>query len=231
MRLEAIITTVDALFAATQLARHPETRKQVALADRLVLTKTDLAAPDAVRRLRAVLAGLNPAAPILAAVQGDVDTAALFPPRFLDRAAAAPDDTPRRTGLIAEAADTGLAADAADIGLAAEAADAGHLGRYASVSLLAEAPLDWRAFEAWLHRIRIGHAEALLRVKGLLNIAGAAGPVVVQGVHHVVNQPMMLDAWPSADRRSRLVLIADRATIVSARESWADALPGILAQP
>jgi G3E family GTPase len=211
MRLEAIVTTVDALFGAAQLARHPETRKQVALADRLVLTKTDLATPDAVQRLRADLANLNPTAPILAAVQGEVDAARLFPPRLLDRNASAP-DVAARSALVADEA------------------DAGHVGRHASALLLAEAPLDWRAFEAWLRRIRIGHAEALLRVKGLLNIAGAGGPVVVQGVHHVLSTPTMLDTWPSADRRSRLVLIADHATIAAARRSWAGALPGILAR-
>ncbi|PPQ34703.1 CobW family GTP-binding protein [Rhodopila globiformis] len=210
MRLEAIVCTVDALFAATQLARHPETRKQVALADTLVLTKTDLAAPEVVRRLRADLAGLNPAAPVLTAVQGEVDAAALFPPRFLDRTATAPDTAPRSF-------------------LAADEADAGHTARYASASLLAESPLDWRAFEAWLRRIRIAHAENLLRVKGLLNVAG--GPVVVQGVHHVISAPVRLDTWPSIDMRSRLVLIADRATIEAARESWAEALPGLLARP
>jgi G3E family GTPase len=212
MRLEAIVCTVDALFAATQLAQHPETRKQVALADTLVLTKTDLAAPEAAGRLRAALADLNPAAPVLIAVQGEVDAAALFPPRFLDRNTAVP-EAASRSGLVADDA------------------DAGHAARYASASLLAEAPLDWHAFEAWLRRIRLRHAEALLRVKGLLNVAGADGPVVVQGVHHVVSTPIRLDAWPSTDLRSRLVLIADRATIEAARESWTEALPGLLARP
>jgi G3E family GTPase len=211
MRLEAIVTTVDALFGTAQLARHPETRKQVALADRLVLTKTDLAAPDAVQRLRADVAALNPIAPILTAVQGEVDVAALFPPRLLDRNAAAPDPVSRAV-LVADDADTA------------------HAARHASAALLAEAPLDWRAFEAWLRRIRIGHVEALLRVKGLLNIAGADGPVVVQGIHHVLSTPTQLDAWPSADTRSRLVLIADHATIAAARKSWAEALPGLLAR-
>jgi G3E family GTPase len=224
MRLEAIVTTVDALFGAAQLAQHPETRKQVALADRLVLTKTDLATPDAVQRLRADMAGLNPSAPVLAAVQGEVDAATVFPPRLLDRTAAAP-DVASRSFLVAD--DAAVISKSA---LVADEPDAGHTGRHASASLLAEAPLDWRAFEAWLRRIRIGHAEALLRVKGLLNVAGADGPVVVQGVHHVLSTPTTRDTWPSADRRSRLVLIADHVTIAAVRQSWAEALPGILAR-
>jgi G3E family GTPase len=209
MRLEAIVATADALFAGMQIAHHPETRKQIAVADRLVLTKTDLARAETVPRLRSELAGLNPGAPILTADHGAVDAASLFPARFFDPDAAAPDPFPLRSGLFAD--------------------DAGHLARYASATLLAEAPLNWRPFDAWLRAIRIRHAEALLRMKGMLNIRDMDGPVVIQGVHHVIDSPVTLGRWPTADRRSRLVLIADRATIEAARASWTEALPGILA--
>ena len=67
-----------------------------------------------------------------------------------------------------------------------------------------------------------------MRVKGMLDIDGVDGPVVVQGVHHVLNAPVELDAWPDGDRRSRLVLIADHATIAAAQQSWTDALPGMM---
>jgi G3E family GTPase len=200
MRLEAIVTTVDCVFAETQTARHPEFVKQVALADRLVLTKTDLATADAVERLRTSLRGLSPAAPILAASHGAIDATLLFPPSFFDPGLAA--TGPHRSGLFAESIDPD------------------HLGRYNVVSLFADRPLRWRSFDDWLRRIRIGHAEHLLRVKGMLDIAGVDGPVVVQGIHHVLNAPVELDAWPNGERRSRLVLIADRATIAAARESW-----------
>jgi G3E family GTPase len=209
MRLEAIVTAVDSLFAETQLARHPEFSKQVALADRLVLTKTDLVPAERVERLRASLRGQNPAAPILTASHGAVDAALLFPPPFFDPALST--SAPHRSGLFAESIDPD------------------HLGRHAVISLFADRPLGWRAFDDWLRRVRIGHAEQLLRVKGMLEIAGVDGPVVVQGVHHVLNAPVELDAWPDGDRKSRLVLIADRATIDAARESWAAALPGMIA--
>jgi G3E family GTPase len=209
MRLEAIVTAADAVFAAMQVARHPEFAKQVALADRLVLTKTDLAPAEDVERVRAVLRDQNPAAPILAASHGEVDAAWVFPPTFLDPALPAP--APRGSGLFADSVEPD------------------HLGRHAVVSLFADRPLAWRAFDEWLRRIRIGHAEHLLRVKAMLHIAGVNGPVVVQGVHHVLNAPIELDTWPNAERRSRLVLIADQATIAAAQESWAAALPGMTA--
>lgn len=209
MRLEAIVTTVDSLFAETQVVRHQEFAKQVALADRLILTKTDLATAETTDRLRASLRNQNPVAPILIASHGAIDTASLFPPSFFDPSL--PAEAPHRSGLFAEHVDPD------------------HIGRHAALSLFADRPLDWRVFDAWLRRVRIGYAEHLLRVKGMLDIEGTDGPVVIQGVHHVLNAPVELDAWPAGERRSRLVLIADRATIAFASDSWAAALPGMTA--
>ena len=209
MRLEAIVTTVDAVFIERQLAQHAETRKQVALADRLVLTKSDLVTVGSVERVGSVLRECNSGAPIVVATHGEGAAGSVFPPGFFaaDRAGSAG----RRSGLLAERV------------------DAEHVGRYATVSLFAGAALAWRGFDDWLRRIRIDHAERLLRVKGMLDIAGVDGPVVIQGVHHVVNAPVELDAWPEGGRRSRLVLIADPATVAAARDSWTAALPGMTA--
>jgi G3E family GTPase len=229
-RLEAIISTVDALFAASQLVRHAETRKQIALADRLVLTKTDLATTDAIQRLRAALCDHNSAAPILVASHGQVDSGDLFPDAFFD-----PGSSASSSGGPSFGMPSGLQPDVLSrsgltrSGLLAESVDPEHAGRHQAVSLFADQPLRWRGFDDWLRRIRIGHADQLLRIKGMLDIEGVDGPVVVQGVHHVLNAPVELDLWPAGQRRSRLVLIADRATVEAARESWVEALPGMTA--
>jgi G3E family GTPase len=204
-RLEAIVTVVDAMFGSMQAERHPEWGRQVALADRLVLTKTDVATAGSEVRLRRVLRDQNPTAPMIVASHGAVDAASLFPPQFFSPANSAP----YRLTMVAESVDPD------------------HLGRHASVSLTANHPLHWRGFEDWLRRIRIGHAEQLLRVKGMLDIAGVDGPVVVQGVHHVLDAAVELDAWPNAERTSRLVLIGDRATVDVAQRTWVEALPGM----
>lgn len=209
MRLETIVTTIDSLFAETQLARHPETRKQAALADRLILTKTDLSDPASLQRLQTTLREHNPAAPILTAANGAIDAGSLFPPSFFDSAHQA--DPPHRTFLFAEAIDPD------------------HLSRYASASFLTGQPLSWRKFETWLRQVRITHAEDLLRIKAMLNIAGVDGPVVIHGVHHVINAPVELDVWPNQDRQSRLVIIASKPTIDAVRQSWAAALPAMTA--
>ena len=188
LRLTAIVTTIDLLFAETQLARHPETRKQIALADRLVLTKPDLA-PDA-QPLRAALQALNPTAPILTAEHGVVDPALLFPADFLSRDAT-PSLPAQRSAFLAEAVDPA------------------HATRVESLSLTADTPLAaGAAFDTWLRGIRLDHADQLLRVKAMLDIAGADGPVVVQGVHHVINAPVLLRAWPG--RRSAVPHCPDR---------------------
>lgn len=210
LRLEVIVTTVDALFAPAQLARHPQTRKQIALADHLVVTKTDLVTDAALDDLRVALRPFNPVATIHIAQMGNVDPGLLFPPQFFDPVRDAP---AYRAPLTAD--------NGAD----------DHLGEVASVSLRANQPLRWRAFDAWLRAIRVNHAERLLRVKGILNIIGETGPVVVQGVHHVVNAPVVLDAWPGLNHDTRLVLIADRATVEAASASWAQAMPSLVAGP
>jgi G3E family GTPase len=205
LRLEAIVTTVDVMFAQRQLARHAQTRKQIALADRIVLTKTDLAPDEPVRK---AVRAINAVAPVLDSRHGQIDAAALFPDSFFN-----PSAPPNDPGS----------------GLYAEYVDDTHLERIVSVALSAQQPLQWGAFDDWLRRIRLGHGESLLRVKGMLDIQGANGPVVVQGVHHVVNAPVLMDAWPPSGRQSRLVLIADDATVTAAERSWADALPSLIA--
>jgi G3E family GTPase len=210
-RLEAIVTTVDAMFGHAQLARHPETRKQVALADCLVVTKSDMAGEAAVMAIQAELRDLSPLAPIHLGYHGDIDAASLFPTAFFGLTEIS--STRSRSGLFAEAVE----------------ADPNHASRVSALSLTAGRPLHWRDFDAWLRRVRIEHAERLLRMKGMLNIAGVAGPIVVQGVHHVLHTPVELDRWPDADRRSRLVLITEGADTLAIRASWADALPAMSA--
>jgi G3E family GTPase len=208
LRLETIIATADALLVEGQLSRHPETRKQIGLADRIVLTKTDMADPASIARVERVLRQHNPHAPIHTAVQGAVDPASLLPEAFLS------------PGLVPSRGRTALFADS-------ETADHGQ--PTTAVSILADRPLRWRPFDAWLRALRIGHAAKLLRIKGLLNVAGSPGPVVIQGVEHVMHAPVALDEWPDDDHRSRLVLITQGLPAGLIRESWDRALPGLLA--
>ena len=194
-RLDAIVATVDAVHGARQLDEHAESVKQAAIADRLLLTKRDLAA-DGADALRARLAALNPGAALHDVANGEVDPALLF--------GAGPFDPEGRSDI----ARAWLAAERYD----AHAHEHGHThhdhdSEIRSFSLVHDAPLDWDSFQRWLGALRAAHADKLLRVKGILNVAGEAGPLVIHGVHDTFHPPVVLARWPDADRRSRLVLI------------------------
>jgi G3E family GTPase len=190
LRLDAILATIDAAAGAATLAEHWEARKQAAIADRLLLTKTDIATEDAVDRLIGSLRRLNPAAPIHRVVNGEIDPALLF--------GVGPLDPSRRSLGFTE-----WLGEAPVFGTHHE-----HHHEIRPFCLTAEAPLDWARFHDWLGGLRLAYGERLLRVKGVLNVVGEDGPVVVHGVQHIFHPPVSLARWPDADQRSRLVLIA-----------------------
>jgi G3E family GTPase len=223
LRLDTTLATMDAVFGMRQLDEHGEARKQASFADSILLTKTDLAAPEDVARLKARLANLNPTAEIIDVQHGNVDPARLFAAQFFDTLAA--------SSAIAQWLDEqgGKTQDEASRGQAHEHAHSAHTGAahgetVRALSLLCAAPLSWPAFEAWLRQIRLTFSDDLLRYKGIVNSAGRERPIVIQGVHHVLHPPVELDAWPSADRRTRLVFITRGAIGDQIRARWSAAL-------
>jgi G3E family GTPase len=209
--LDGIVATVDGVLGHRQLDEHQEAVHQAALADRIVLTKTDLAPAPDIAQLRARLARLNPAASLIEAAHGEVAPAALLDAGPFDAAT----KTPRvRDWLRADAYhghDHGH--DHAPHGVGRHDAD------IRSFCIELEAPIEWPKFRGWLDRLLRDDGENLLRIKGLLNVVGRDTPLVLQCVRHVQHQPVMLSAWPDADRRSRLVFITrglERAPIEAA---------------
>ncbi len=205
MRLETIITVVDGVFGMRQLDEHPEARKQAALGDIRLVSKGDLADTAALRqRLRQI----NAAAPVIDMRDGEIDPALLFSSSFLQPGSAVSPiaEWVQRHGAMPHGHDHGAEAVA--------------------LSLLAEVPLQWPGFDRWLRGVRTTHADALLRVKGILAIAGRPRPVVIQGVHHVLHPPAELAAWPGGDHRSRLVVIVRGAALAAEIEAgWQAVLP------
>lgn len=220
-RLEGVVTTVDAVNGARQLDEHAEAVKQAAIADRLLISKTDLADVEANARLRARLEGLNPGAPLYEIVLGDIDPALLFD--------SGPFDPSGKSDRVREW-----------LNAEAHAGNHGHDYQHerghehhhhpvdrsrhdahiASFCLTFDEPLDWDRFNRWLMAVRASWGDRLLRVKGVLDIEGESQPLVIHGVHRTFHSPTLLARWPDADRRSRLVFITrdlDRATVEA---SW-----------
>lgn len=188
-RLGNVITTVDAVNGMRQLDAQPESVKQVAVADRLVLTKSDLAAAETTRLLVERLRRINPTAPLWRNADQHVDAEAL-----LSRDAVG---------------DRGGYEGQADVSPVPQGHTHGsrHDDDIRAVALSWDQPVDWAMFGIWLTMLLHRHGNEVLRVKGILNVADSETPVAVHGVQHLVHPPTHMNAWPDTDRRSRLVLI------------------------
>ncbi len=173
--LGVVVTTIDAVNAGGQLDRQPETANQIAAADHVVLTKSDIADPAALPALIDRVRRINP-------------TAAFWPtPAAIDADALLSART--KTVFWAEAVSQPLS---------------DHVKAFC---LVFDEPLDWSVFGVWLTMLLHCHGNSVLRVKGMLNVAGSATPVAIHGVQHLIHPPTHMEAWPDADRSSRLVFI------------------------
>jgi G3E family GTPase len=218
-RLDGVITTVDAVNGMDTLDRQFESVKQVAVADRLLLTKTDLVEADAMAHLERRLRALNPTASIAASLHGRVD------PAILDAGLYDPStkivDVQRWLGVEA-LEDLERHSHHARSQCAADHDHAGHHHadptdthhdvnrhdeRIRAVCLTLDKPVTRLLFDLWLDILMQIKGPDLLRVKGIVQIADLAGPLVIHGVQHLFHPPIPLTAWPSDDHRTRLVLI------------------------
>jgi G3E family GTPase len=212
-RLDGVVTTVDAINGARQLDEHKEALKQAAVADRLLMSKTDLADIGTSAHLRARLEELNPGAQLFEIVQGEIDPALLFDSGPFDPAGKG--DRVMQW-LNAEAHDH----HGQDHPHRHHDDRSRHDAHIGSFCLTFDEPLEWDRFNVWLMAVRAAWGDRLLRVKGVLNVAGEVQPLVIHGVHRTFHPPTLLARWPDDDRRSRLVFITrdlDRATLEA---SW-----------
>jgi G3E family GTPase len=202
-RLDGVVTLVDALNGTAILDRHAEAIKQVAVADRIVITKTDLVLADnQAAGLRARLAALNPTAVLLDAAKGEASAEALLNLGLYDPDRKIPDV---RRWLNAEA----LAAQHEAHGHETHAHDTNrHDAKIRAFALRHDAPMPIAAFDMFLELLRTAHGAHLLRVKGIVALADdPSRPLVIHGVQHMFHPPIRLDAWPDEDHTTRIVFI------------------------
>ncbi|MBI2510251.1 MAG: GTP-binding protein [Betaproteobacteria bacterium] len=188
-RLDCMVTLVDAVNAPGQLKQFSEPVKQVALADRLVITKSDLVGGKQLAALMERLEELNPRAPVKAALNGEIELAFLV------------DVGLRRTHARLEDIERWLGPED----------EHGHAHRHdetvQSFVLRFEQPMPWETFTQCMEVLTALRGPDLLRVKGLVNVEGKTGPMVVQGVQHLFHPPLELATWPGPDRTTRLVFV------------------------
>ena len=187
-----IVATLDALHAERGLEQHAEVSRQAAIADRLIITKTDLAAAGDTARLRHKLHRLNPAAPVVEALLGAVDPDILIG-----------QDIHVLETRMTEARHWMQADGAPPPG----ANGSRHGGAITSFCLRLPGTLDWSAFGLWFSMLAHRHGDKLLRVKGILQVEDSETPVAIHAVQHVIHAPEHLPGWPDAERGSRIVFI------------------------
>jgi G3E family GTPase len=233
-RLESVVTLVDAVNGDSTLNNHREAMKQAAVADRLVLTKTDVADTKTVQHLRHRLQHLNPAAPIFTAISGDIAPKQLFNAGLYDPTTKSFD---AQNWLRAEAYDHGHDHhhqghdhhhdhdhnhhhdhdhdhdhhDHHDHHHAGDGQNHHDVNRHDAAiqafCLTFDEPFDWNTLATWLDLLAAYRGDNLLRVKGLMNVSGVDRPVVVHGVQHLFHPPATIPSWPDEDRRSKIVFI------------------------
>ncbi len=203
-RLDGVVALIDAVNGLSTLDAHREAVKQAAVADRLVLTKTDLVdTPERIagkEQLIARLRALNPAAPILDAAKGEAT-----PERLLECGLYKPGDKiPDVNAWLVEEA----YAAAHEHGHHHHHDVTRHDDRVRSFSLATDTAIPASVLDLFLELLRSMHGPNLLRMKGIVKIEETPDtPVVIHAVQHVLHPPARLESWPDADRRSRLVFI------------------------
>ncbi len=203
-RLDGVVTLVDAVNANATLDEHREAVKQAAIADRLVLSKTDLAGAEDIAALRARLQALNPAAPILDAAKGEATAAALLDAGLYDPSSKIPDVQRWLAEAAVEAAEHAHHHHAGDL----DHRHHHHDDRIRVFTLASEAAIPIATVESFLDLLRSIHGAKLLRLKGIVRLAEEPEqPLVLHAVQHVMHPPARLAAWPDQDRRSRLVCV------------------------
>ena len=211
-RLGNVIATVDAVNGPRGLDVHPEIRKQIAVADRILLTKVDLVDAATAAIAAARIAAINPASPLEPCMHGAVDAASIIGCDAFDR-----------RSKLAEAQGWIDRLDAHRIRESEHAPgehqrtdppshessphDGSGYAAIRTVAITLSEPIEWAAFGLWLSLLLTRHGDRVLRVKGIVNVEGSSTPVAVHGVQSLLHSAEHLTRWPTSSRDTRLILI------------------------
>lgn len=208
-RLGSVITVVDVPNGAGNIATYAKSARQVAVADRIVISKADLAGPTELAVLQRKLVAMNPAAEtVVLAEASDLADALLL--ELVDRPADA------RRWVAAETA--GWHHDHHD----QHRHDVNQHGGIRAFVIEGDIPVAWPRFALWLSMLVYCHGPAMLRLKGLVDVEGAETPLVIQGVQHLIHKPVHLKAWPDGVRRTRIVVIGQGLDQALVQRSFED---------
>lgn len=186
--VDFVVATIDAVNGELHLNNNPESMKQVVVADKVVITKTDLSSKETIDNLILRVKTMNPAADIIMASFGQLDPAAIF--------------SPSHTKLGERGSKEKLRNIQENYLMKSDQ----HVTDIRSIAIKFDRPLDWIAFGLWLSMLLYAHGEKVLRVKGIIDV-GESGPVVLNGVQHIIHPPQHLEDWNNEEHNSQIVFI------------------------
>jgi len=210
-RMQGTVTVVDAVNGAGTLATHPEAQKQVAVADLLLLSKSDLATQAQQTATREAMLLLNPTAPVQLVLQGQTQVSEIL---ALDHAEPVQSSAPLHSWLPTEKLSFAPVSGKQGLLRAEQTSSTPvdlnrHNDRIRAYCYVLEHPVTAAQIDQWLDALMPELGPQLLRLKAILNVVGFPGPLVVHAVQHLLHPAGLLTAWPDEDRRCKLVFITD----------------------
>ena len=210
-KLQGTITTVDAANALHTMAKYREAKRQIAVADLILLTKQDLVSDEMQQQVQQQIRQLNPTALIQQAIQGVTSFAALLE---LDHIEPVQSATPLARWLNVgavqfESLDQNLSSA---LLRSVDTTPSPHQGSIKAYCYKIERPVKLQAIQLWLDALLPEMGHQLLRLKAILNVEGFPGPMVIHGVQQLLHPAAVLTDWPNEDRQSKLVFITDGLT-------------------
>jgi G3E family GTPase len=194
-RLDAVVVTIDAMYGAEQIDTHAEARKQAAVADVLLLTKTDLVTPEQLADLKEKLIALNPGATQHKVLHGQIDPDFIIDVGLFDptgqraepqRWLRAPLKSTKPRGMLTQPA---------------------HDDEISSFTVFMPKPLNWRDLKPVILKLCQTYGEQLLRLKGIIHAEDQPAPLAIHAVHFTPYPPTLLEGWDEDEPISRVVLI------------------------
>ncbi len=193
----SVITVVDVPNGRRNIQTYLESARQVAVADRIVITKGDLGTDEDYHGLIETLRAINPAAGITRCNEMDAPESAMLLESIHDLSARSD------MAVRAVAAERHHAHDHAD------ETDINRHGQIRAIAISADKPVQWARFALWLSMLINRHGRSILRLKGILLVEGSEMPVFIHGVQHLIHKPFQLTAWPEGVKKTSIVIIAE----------------------
>lgn len=194
-RLDAVVVTIDAIYGAEQIDTHAEARKQAAVADVLLLTKTDLVAPEQLADLKEKLIALNPGATQHKVLHGEIDPDFIIDVGLFDPTGQRAEPQRWLRAPLKSAKPRGMLPQSA------------HDDEISSFTVFMPKPLNWRDLKPVILKLCQTYGEQLLRLKGIIHAEDQPAPLAIHAVHFTPYPPTLLEGWDEDEPISRVVLI------------------------